>query len=216
MIQTLSHQQAQKFIHAAADSSLKPSENTALEIHLRECAECRSFAQEFTRMESALRQTMRHRWNASIRPIHLERILGWQKKTPFRHALSIAAAPAMVALLVFAILLTRGPFSSGSDLTATVIATNIPTPSAQLTHTNTAASDCASVYYTVQNGDTLESISAAFSVSKDAIVRFNDLHGEQLTLSSILIIPLCERQFTSTPTTTLTFTPSISAVPSTP
>jgi len=216
MTQTLSHQQAQKFIHASVDSSLGPSEKAALETHLRDCAECRSFALEFTQVESALRQAMRRRWNVSMRPIHLERILGWQNMSPFRRALSIAAAPVMAALLVFAILLTRGSFSSGSAQTASVIVTNIPTPSAQLTQANTATNGCESIDYTVKDGDTVESISAAFSVSKDAIVRFNDLHSERLTPSSVLIIPLCERQFTSTPTTTLTFTPSISAIPSTP
>ena len=216
MTQTLSHQQAKRFIHAAADESLPPSEKAALDAHLLNCAECRSFAGEFARMESALRQTMQSRWKLTARPLSIGALLGWQNKTPLRRALSAAAAPILIVILALALLLTRGQFSSGDDLTATVIATNIPTPSAQLTRANTAVNECETVNYIVQDGDTLESIAAKYSISKDAIVAFNNLKSETLSLSANLTIPLCVRQTTSTPSTTLTFTPSLSAVPSTP
>lgn len=216
MIQTLSHQQAQMLIHVATDQPLGMNDKESLDAHLRDCAECRSFAQEFARMESALRQTMKKRWQFSARPLPIGSILGWQNKTTFRRALSIAAAPLLIVILALALLLTRGQFSNGGDLTATVIASNVPTPSAQLTHTSAAVNECETVNYIVQDGDTLESIAAKYSISKDAIITFNKLENETLTPFANLMIPLCAQPTASTPTTTLTFTPSLSAAPSTP
>lgn len=216
MIQTLSHLQAQMFIQASADESLAPNEKSALDAHLLECAECRSFAQEFARVESALRQTMQNRWNLSARPLPIGVILGWQNRAPILRALSMAAAPLLVVILALVFLLTNGSFSNGNELTATVIATNIPTPSAQLMRTNTSVNECETVHYIVQKGDTLEDIAAKYSISKEEIVSFNNLERETLTPSIDLAIPLCQRQTTSTPSTTMTFTPSISAVSSTP
>lgn len=216
----ISHQQAQTYLQTATDESLRADEKALLDAHLLGCGVCRAYANEIARLESALRTTMQHRWDVPSLPLRLDQILNWQKTTSLRRVPSMLAAPILVVLLVlFAVTLTRGQLTSrvnAATASATVVVTTVPTPSAQLTHINTAIAKCTNVIYTIQDGDTLESISAAYSISKEEITEYNNLESEQLTPFAYLILPICDHQTTSTPSTTLTYTPSISANSLTP
>jgi hypothetical protein len=75
----------------------------------------------------------------------------------------------------------------------------IPTPSTQFTATTTLADDCDEIHYMVREGDTLESITRQFSISKEDILSANDMTEESIHSSMELVIPLCK----STPTSTI-------------
>jgi len=66
---------------------------------------------------------------------------------------------------------------------------------------------CEKVIYTVQNGDTLGSISAVYKVPADAIKSFNGLSNDTVFLGLNLTIPLCMRAPTPGPTPTATTPP---------
>ncbi len=74
-----------------------------------------------------------------------------------------------------------------------------PTPTPPPAATNTPLAEiatqqaCESVQITVQEGDTLSSISANYAVSKESIKQFNKLTTDNVLIGQILMIPLCER-----------------------
>jgi len=66
---------------------------------------------------------------------------------------------------------------------------------------------CEKVPYTVQENDTLGTISASYNVPQDAIKFYNGLSGDNVFIDSTIIIPLCERFATPGPTPTATLPP---------
>ena len=66
---------------------------------------------------------------------------------------------------------------------------------------------CQKVNYTVQENDTLSSISLNYAVSMEAIKNFNGLSSDVAQLHMVLVIPLCERAATPGPTPTPTIPP---------
>jgi LysM repeat protein/ribosomal protein L40E len=86
-----------------------------------------------------------------------------------------------------------------------------PTPLPQATATFEPAAAtlaaCEKVFYTVQDGDTLGSISANYAVPADAIKSYNGLPTDTVFLGLSLMIPLCERAATPGPTPTPTTPP---------
>jgi hypothetical protein len=70
---------------------------------------------------------------------------------------------------------------------------------------NDAIAKCEKVFYTVQEGDTLGSISANYAVPAEAIKSYNGLPTDTVFLGLTLVVPLCERAPTPGPT----FTPTI-------
>ncbi len=58
----LTHDQARRNLHAAADKCLNPKERTALEAHLAECAPCRAYADEISWLNAAIARALRGRW----------------------------------------------------------------------------------------------------------------------------------------------------------
>jgi LysM repeat protein/ribosomal protein L40E len=76
--------------------------------------------------------------------------------------------------------------------------TDIPNEATQ------TAQACEKISYTVQENDTLSSISFNYNVPQDAIKFYNGLSTDAVFLGQPLIIPLCERFATPGPTSTAT------------
>ena len=88
-----------------------------------------------------------------------------------------------------------------------------PTPTATPPPTNTLsaaeATDaaCQKFEYTVQENDTLSSISLNYAVPADAIREYNGLVNDVVRYGQTLMIPLCERNATPGPSPTPTIPP---------
>ena len=88
-----------------------------------------------------------------------------------------------------------------------------PTPTSPPLPTKTALpvdatkQACETVPITVQDGDTLSSISLNYAVSMAAIKEFNGLTTDNVFVGSNLLIPLCMRAATPGPTPTATIPP---------
>lgn len=79
--------------------------------------------------------------------------------------------------------------------------TDIPNEATQ------TANACEKVPYTVQENDSLSSISLSYNVPQDAIKFYNGLASDNVFIGSTIIIPLCERFATPGPTPTATLPP---------
>ena len=66
---------------------------------------------------------------------------------------------------------------------------------------------CEKVPYTVQENETLSSISLNYNVPQDAIKFYNGLSSDNVFIGSTILIPLCERFATPGPTSTATLPP---------
>ena len=80
-------------------------------------------------------------------------------------------------------------------------------PTATLNPTEAAIEACEKVEYTVQENDTLSSISFNYAVPMDAIRDFNGLVNDTVRFGQNLIIPLCKKAATPGPTPTPTNPP---------
>ncbi len=212
MTQT-THAQAQSYLQTAADRTLASEEKTALESHLENCAICRAYQNDLGKLETALERVTHARWDNV--PIHLstEKIAGRQNEPEIfmlQRILLLACAPLLATIVILlAVGMIRWKVLSGEATSlpsATLTARTTPTPSPQLTSTNASASDCAQMIYTVQVGDTLDSIARKFSISKEALMEANRLKTEQVNGSEQLVIQLCDPTPSLRPTTTLTYT----------
>ena len=111
------------------------------------------------------------------------------------------------------IILNNLPASCNSLSIGQVIQIPYPTPTPLPAATSTLESAaatlaaCEKVIYTVQNGDTLGTISANYAVPGDAIKSYNGLSTDTVFLGMNLTIPLCERAATPGPTPTATIPP---------
>ncbi|HXD08884.1 MAG TPA: LysM peptidoglycan-binding domain-containing protein [Anaerolineales bacterium] len=86
-------------------------------------------------------------------------------------------------------------------------ATPAPPPTAIPNEATQTAQACEKVPYTVQENDTISSISANYNVPQDAIKFYNGLSTDNVFLGTTIIIPLCERFATPGPTPTATLPP---------
>lgn len=123
---------------------------------------------------------------------------------------------ALVSLFVCAYaIFFYTPFNSPSMFDFGNIAIPIPnvprptsTPTLQNTATQKAA--CSDVVYTVQEGDTLNSIAAKLSVSPVIIQKYNQTNIENAVPGTSLVISICQSEETTStnePTGTMTFAP---------
>lgn len=91
-------------------------------------------------------------------------------------------------------------------------ATPPPAPTSTPEPAQATLQACEKVIITVQQNDTLSSISANYNVPPDAIKSYNSLSTDTVFLGMKLIIPLCERAPTPGPTPTPTVPPPYPAV----
>jgi hypothetical protein len=59
----LSHQDARRYLHQAADGDLSAEVEARLQAHLAECAECRAYADELQAVELLLTRALHARWD---------------------------------------------------------------------------------------------------------------------------------------------------------
>ncbi len=79
-----------------------------------------------------------------------------------------------------------------------------PFPTATLSGIEATIAACEKVLYTVQENDTLSSISTNYAVPMEAIKEFNGMVNNTVYAGMNLVIPLCERAATPGPTPTPT------------
>jgi LysM repeat protein len=89
--------------------------------------------------------------------------------------------------------------------------TPAPPPTAIPNEATQTAQACEKVPYTVQENDTLSSISFNYNVPQDAIKFYNGLSTDSVFIGQSLLIPLCERFATPGPTPTATLPPPYQA-----
>lgn len=86
-------------------------------------------------------------------------------------------------------------------------ATPAPLPTNTLPPEEAARAECEKVPITVQENDTLSSISLNYAVPMTAIKEYNGLSTDNVFLGQTLLIPLCERAATPGPSPTPTTPP---------
>lgn len=212
---SISHIQARALLDLAADLSLPPDERDSLDGHLSACDECRRYAGELAEVEGVLRHSLASNLKVQKAQVSVGEILRQVRpygavQTALRFASRFAAAP-ILTLVLLAVALTLGlPQLTGGVSTQTLTATALlaPTPSAQTTSTRLTQTGCESLRYRVQEGDTLDSIAQAFSISREVLAVHNGLNTAELPAE--LFIPLCRATplvGSQTPASTITVTP---------
>ncbi len=93
-----------------------------------------------------------------------------------------------------------------------------PTPTATAPPTSTLGADdateaaCQKIEYTVQENDTLSSITLNYNIPADAIREYNGMVNDVVRFGQVLILPLCRRNATPGPSPTPTLPPPYPAV----
>ncbi|MFC1997398.1 LysM peptidoglycan-binding domain-containing protein [Chloroflexota bacterium] len=82
--------------------------------------------------------------------------------------------------------------------------TTTPFPTATLSGADATKDACEKVFYTVEENDTLSSISQNYNVPMDAIKEWNGMVNNTVYAGLALIVPLCERPSTPGPSPTPT------------
>lgn len=80
-------------------------------------------------------------------------------------------------------------------------------PSPTLSEAEATEAACTKIDYTVQENDTLSSISANYAVPIAVLKSYNGLVNDVVRSGQLIIIPLCERQIAGGPTPTPTIPP---------
>ena len=111
------------------------------------------------------------------------------------------------------IILNNLPVSCNNLYIGQILKVPYPTPTPAPLPTNTlppeeaARAECEKVPITVQENDTLSSISLNYAVPMSAIKEYNGLSTDNVFLGQTLLIPLCERAATPGPSPTPTTPP---------
>jgi LysM repeat protein len=89
--------------------------------------------------------------------------------------------------------------------------TNTPLPTATLSAADATDAACQKIDYTVQENDTLSSISANYAVPITVLKTYNGLVNDTVRSGQTIVIPLCERNATPGPSPTPTPPPPYGA-----
>jgi hypothetical protein len=214
----IEHEKARKLIQFNADGVLAAPEKLLLSAHLKECSECRAFADEIKEVEHLLLPVMKRQWN--LQPIPFSTgVFASKRNLKAETRILLATRTAIISLMAVTFLfgiwqfsLSAGPASSLPGIPP------IPTPSLQTTGTKNVFEGCEMMLYRVQGNDTLTGIASQFSVSKEMIMTINHMKTETLDTTRELNIPICNLTPTGTlnPTThTTTYTPATEPIIST-
>lgn len=218
----ITHQKIQALLQTAADQTLPPNEQMALDGHLVSCAECRAYAQDLTMLESDLQRVMRRHWNVRSQPLPLETIRRRSNRlatqNQFVSMIGRFAFVPMLAFVVFMVMSTKAvdpqQASPGMNLALSNtpnISLLAPRPPVDFTATKSRTQTCARMTYVVQEHDTLYGVAVKYGISKELIAEYNGLTNDSLEPGRILAIPLCEHLFpetTTTPTAPNTLAPA--------
>jgi len=217
----ITHGEARKFIQFNTDKALDSQGKAALSAHLKDCIECRAYAQDIEVVEGLLQSVMKRQWNLQPAPLSIKGFVAKKDSKRQRSAI-LATRTAMAGIVFVALVFTAWQFAlsggpTSSQLPAGVLP--VPTPSTQSTSTKIMLQNCEVTLYRVQEDDTLASIAYQFSISKEDIMSINNMKTETVNPSMNLRIPICDSTPTGTvdpATLTITYTPVIGPTISTP
>jgi len=215
----ISHTEAMRLIQFHADHALQDNKENILNEHLKECAECRAYAQQLNKLENILKNIMHKQWGLRPAPLSIAALVENKNGKKSSSALLVTRT-ALISVALLAFMLIGWQFTSASptptDGTQFEVL-SIPTPSTQITVTTSSSKNCLQIHYQVQENDTLESIASHFATSKEIIMTLNNMFSETIQPNTELLVPLCD----TTPTSTLhpptfTITPFLDPTTSTP
>ena len=218
----LTHTQAREMIHFSADSALEADALRILKLHLDSCEACRTYADSIHAMENRLRNAMRQHWHLRPAPLAVDAIKSKSRTKSFQSS-QLATRLTMIATIALMVVVAAFQITNtskeGSDQ-APVVVPLIPTPSVQTTFTeiNTAQS-CEEVRYVIQPNDTLDSIAAKFSITKNELMEANAMNTETIITGKEIIVSMCNSTPTGTvhpPAFTTTLTPLTERISQTP
>lgn len=217
----ITHAAARKLVQFDIDEDLNTQEEAVLATHLRDCLECRAYAEQIKELGSILVPVMKRQWNLQPTPLLLETIKA-KTSLKIQPTVSLATRTIAVGVVFVTFIFSVWQFAlSGEQVSRQVpgIIPPVPTPSTQSTSTKITLQNCTEVLYAVQKNDTLEKIAYQFSTSREEIMVANHLTTETINQTMELIIPVCN--FTPTGTTdptilTTTYTPPRNPIASTP
>jgi hypothetical protein len=217
----MTHEEAHKLIQRNADEALAQQEKNALSAHLRDCLECRLYADEIKELEDVLPPLLKRQW--SLQPVpHFAGAILSKKNSKIHTNTILATRTAAIGVVLLTFIFTAWQFTASGTPGISSLPVGsplIPTPSMQLTNTSITPQRCDRLTYTVRKNDTLESIAQHFSVSKEDLLAINHMKTEMVLTNMELTIPVCNFTPTSTvhPTTFSTsYTPSTRPTTSTP
>lgn len=211
----ITHQEARHLIQFRADRTLSTNEKELLNIHLKDCFECRGYVNEIQETETTLRTVLRKHLNVYFLPLQVKAI--WAESVTNQRVSYLTTRSAMIGATLLLFIFAFWQFTttnSNSSIPMTVGVPAIPTPSLILTSTQNDFANCQLIHYNVQQGDTLESLARQFSASEETIRDFNQLQVNVATLPAKLTIPVCRLTPTGTTHPPL-FTDTPSLEPST-
>ncbi len=216
----VTHEEVRKLIQLNADNALDMQARTVLSAHLRDCLECRTYAEEIKEMEMILVPVMKRHWNVQPIPLSLG-VLVAKGNSKTQTGIILATRLAAIGIVFLTFVFSAWQLAlSGRQTTGPlpVGMLPVPTPSVQSTSTRAASPNCTGTLYSVQENDTLASIAQHFAVSEEEIMAINGMKTETVTTTMELMIPNCN----STPTGTVnptafstTYTPTRGLVTST-
>jgi hypothetical protein len=215
----ISHAEAMQLIEFQADYALYGNKEKFLIEHLKECAECRTYAQQLNQLENILKDVMRKQWNLRPAPLSVPALMEKKIGKKYPNALLITrTALISIALLAFVIIGWQFTDANTRSISGTqFVMLPIPTPSTQITATSLLSSHCVQIHYHVQKNDTLESIATHFATSKETLMKLNNISSESVQPNSELFVPVCDTTPTNTlPPPTFTITPILDPTTSTP
>lgn len=194
----LTHQQAQRLLHAKTDHALSTKETAVLQTHLTTCLVCQNYAMELTTLENRIRRVLHAHWPPS-RPITdpLIAVQTYSRKTHMNQPSLRFAGTLLTAVLllltltgILTFLLPELSSLPTSQLTTTPEIT-APNPTPLRPEENTPPE--IAQQYTVQNDDTLWSIAEAFGLQPETILWANEMqlfdNADFLQPEMILTIP---------------------------
>ena len=217
----ITHEEARTLIQFSLDQMLKPQEKNTLQIHLEACVECRTFFDDIKEVENHLLPAMLRHWDLQPSPLSIDAITN-KRKSQLQSSIILATRTAIVSIVFAAFVFSAWQFTQSGKQTSNPLPVGIPavpTPSSQSTSTKISFQNCEEMSYQVQENDTLESIAAQFSVSKDKLMAINNLSTDTLSPKMELLVPICNSTPTGTvhpSTLTTTFTPLLDPTTSTP
>jgi hypothetical protein len=189
----ITHQEARRLIHFHSDDALKAQEKSMLLAHLTACPECRIYAEEIKEVEIMLVPVMKKHWDARPIPLSIHELKA-KRISSTRSGNLLTIRMALMSFVLAALIFSTWQFTRTglpSDEEPSLAFAPLPTPSVERTSTAISSDDCGVIQYTIQPGDTLESIAQQFSASPEEIISMNSLKSEVVSSGLRLLIPFC-------------------------
>lgn len=207
---SLSHTEARLLIQTSLDRPLKAQEQEGLDGHIQSCAECQTYTADMDELELVLQSVMSAQWSHIPMPLVHKDLLASRQNLKFTRLVQAATIGAFFFFLVFGTWRFTLINSPSMVTPITMEAAPIPTPMTLTTISNTTIVECKNSTYITQPGDTVESISARFSIPARELIEVNKLPTDRLSIGVTLVIPLCDKD-----TPTATYSPTITFLPNT-